>query len=252
MKKVAVVTGAARGIGKASALMLAQNGFTVAASARSGEDSPHVREFLSELGAVSPESFYIQADVSSEDERKNLIDETLARTGRLDVLINNAGIAPDIRADMLDMTRESMDKVMSVNLYGMFFLTQYAAKKLISLGGGTIINVTSMSAYTSSTNRAEYCISKAGASMASMLFADRLAEYGINVYEVRPGIIETDMTSGVKDKYEKLIDGGLLPIDRMGKPEDIARAVLALAQGALPYSTGEVINVDGGFHLRRL
>jgi NAD(P)-dependent dehydrogenase (short-subunit alcohol dehydrogenase family) len=212
----------------------------------------HVREFIKQLNAVSPESFYIGADVSADDDRRRLIDETLKRTGRIDALVNNAGIAPDVRADMLSMTRESIDKVMGVNLYGMLFLTQYAAKTFIAQGGGTVINVTSRSAYTSSVNRAEYCISKAGASMASMLFADRLSEYGINVYEIRPGIIETDMTSGVKEKYEKLIVDGLLPVKRMGKPEDVAFAILSLAQGALPYSTGEVINVDGGFHLRRL
>lgn len=252
MKKVACVTGAARGIGRVVALTLARNGFTVAAAARSAEDSPHVSEFLKELHTVSPESFYISSDVSSDDDRKNLIDKIFEKTGRLDVLVNNAGIAPDVRADMLEMTKESMDKVLGVNLYGTFFLTQYAAKAMIKQGSGMIINVTSMSSYTSSTSRAEYCISKAGASMATALFADRLAQYGINVYEIRPGIIETDMTSGVKGKYDDLIENGLLPIKRMGKPEDVASAALALAQGALPYSTGEVLNIDGGFHLRRL
>lgn len=253
MKKTAVVTGAARGIGRAIAIELARRGFTVVSSARSEISSPHVSEFLSELNKISPESIYVQCDISDEGSAHRLIDTAFEKFGRIDVLVNNAGIAPDVRDDILKMTRASMEKVLSVNLFGMFFLTQYAANMMISHScGEAIINITSMSAYTSSTSRGEYCISKAGASMATLLFADRLSEYGINVYEIRPGIIETDMTAGVKGKYEEKIDGGLLPIKRMGEPRDVALAVSALASGALPYSTGEVINIDGGFHIRRL
>ncbi len=180
------------------------------------------------------------------------MDEVLARFGRIDLLVNNAGVAPNVRADLLEMGEESMRRVLSINLEGPFFLTQRVAREMICQGSGMIINITSMSAYVSSVNRGEYCVSKAGLSMMTQLFAVRLAEYGIPVYEIRPGIIRTDMTAGVAGKYDALIGGGLLPIARWGTPEDIAKAVDALSQGLLPYSTGEVINVDGGFHLQRL
>ena len=251
--KIAIVTGSSRGIGKATALRLAELGFTVVCSARSEESSENVQSLMQEIRKISPQSIYIKTDISDDNDRKNLIDTTFSKFSRLDVLVNNAGVAPDVREDILLMKKESMDKVLSINLYGTFFLTQYASNKMIeNKCGDAIINVTSMSAYTSSTNRGEYCISKAGASMIVTLFADRLSEYGINVYEIRPGIIETDMTSKVKGKYDSLIEGGLLPIKRMGKPEDVAKTIGALAEGALGYSTGEVINVDGGFHIRRL
>jgi NAD(P)-dependent dehydrogenase (short-subunit alcohol dehydrogenase family) len=187
-----------------------------------------------------------------------LVDETLRQFGRLDLLVNNAGMAPRQRQDLLEASEASYDEVMTVNLKGPFFLTQRVARVMIEmLQAGQItcpkiINMGSLSTYTSSVNRAEYCLSKAGLGMMTMLFADRLAEYGINVYEVRPGVVETDMTSAVKDKYERLIGEGLMPIRRWGQPDDVAQAVIALAEGYLPYSTGEVINVDGGFHLRRL
>lgn len=252
-KKTAIVTGSSRGIGKATAIRLAELGFTVICSARSEESSEAVVSLMDEIRKLSPDSMYVRTDISNDEDRKNLIDIVFSEFGRLDVLVNNAGVAPDVREDILQMKKESMDKVLSINLYGTFFLTQYAANKMIeNKCGDAIINVTSMSAYTSSTNRGEYCISKAGASMIVTLFADRLAEYGINVYEIRPGIIETDMTSKVKGKYDSLIEGGLLPIKRMGQPEDVARTIGALAEGNLAYSTGEIINVDGGFHIRRL
>jgi 3-oxoacyl-[acyl-carrier protein] reductase len=174
------------------------------------------------------------------------------------VLVNNAGVAPRQRMDILDVTVESYERVMDTNLKGPFFLTQQIANKMIALlqagiiDAPKIINISSMSAYTSSPNRGEYCMSKAGMSMMTLLFADRLAEYGINVYEVRPGIIATDMTSVVKEKYDKLIGEGLTPIKRWGQPEDVAKAVGAIAEGRLDFSPGQVINVDGGFHLRRL
>ena len=190
---------------------------------------------------------------SVEADRKNLVDTAIRTFGKVDILVNNAGVAPIERKDILEMSEESMDRLLGINLKGTFFLTQYTANKMIEGGfGDAIINVTSMSAYTASISRGEYCISKAGLAMATDLFAVRLAEYGINVYEIRPGIIRTDMTAGVSAKYEALIADGLLPIARMGEPEDIANAVYALASGLLKYSTGEVLNIDGGFHLRTL
>lgn len=251
MKKIAIVTGASRGIGRAVSLRLAEDGFAVVAAARGSAEK--AAEYTEELQKFSPESIYVSADISSEEDRRRLVDAAFDRFGRLDILVNNAGVAPLERLDILEMTEESMQRLLNINLKGTFFLTQYAANRMLAARcGEMIINVTSMSAYTASVNRGEYCISKAGLSMATELFAARLASEGINVYEVRPGIIRTDMTAAVTEKYETLIAGGLLPISRMGTPEDIAKAVSALASGALPYSTGEVINVDGGFHIRTL
>jgi NAD(P)-dependent dehydrogenase (short-subunit alcohol dehydrogenase family) len=251
MKKTAIVTGASRGIGRAISLKLASDGFIVIAAARADEEK--AADYIRELKAISPESVYVPTDISSEAARKNLVDTAFRLFGRLDILVNNAGVAPLVRNDILEMDEESMDRLLNINLKGTFFLTQYAANKMIeNKCGEAIVNVTSMSAYTASISRGEYCISKAGLAMATELFAVRLAEYGINVYEIRPGIIRTDMTATVTEKYEKLIAEGLLPIARMGVPEDIAKAVSALASGALPYSTGEVINIDGGFHIRTL
>ncbi|MBS6447174.1 MAG: 3-ketoacyl-ACP reductase [Clostridiales bacterium] len=251
MKKTVIVTGASRGIGRAISLKLAADGFAVVAAARG--DAEKAAEYVGELQKLSPESVYVSADISSEEDRRRLVDTAFDRFGGLDILVNNAGVAPTERRDILEMTEESMQRLLDINLKGTFFLTQYAANRMLAAKcGEMIINVTSMSAYTASINRGEYCISKAGLSMATELFAARLAECGINVYEIRPGIIRTDMTAAVTEKYEALIAGGLLPISRMGTPEDIARAVAAVASGALPYSTGEVINVDGGFHIRTL
>ena len=251
MKKTAIVTGASRGIGKAISLKLAADGFTVIAAARADEEK--AADYIAELKTISPESIYVPTDISSESARKNLVDTAFEKFGKVDILVNNAGVAPLVRQDILEMTEESMDRLLDINLKGTFFLTQYTANRMIEAKcGEAIVNVTSMSAYTASINRGEYCISKAGLAMVTDLFAVRLAEYGINVYEIRPGIIRTDMTAAVTEKYEKMIADGLLPIDRMGMPEDIAKAVAALAQGMLPYSTGEVINIDGGFHLRTL
>ena len=251
--KIAIVTGAERGIGRSIALTLAQNGFTVVVASVSPADAEHVTALMNELCAISPESIYIKTDISSDADRKNLVETVLARYGKIDVLVNNAGVAPTVRNDILEMTEESMDRLLNINLKGTFFLTQRVANAMVDGGfGSAIINITSMSVYTSSTSRGEYCISKAGLAMVTTLFADRLASTGIRVYEVRPGIIETPMTAGVKGKYEALIAGGLLPISRMGQPEDVARAVLMLASGYLGYSTGEIINVDGGFHIQRL
>ncbi len=251
MKKTAIVTGASRGIGRAISLKLAADGFIVIAAARA--DEIKAAEYIAELKAISPESIYVPTDISVKADRVRLVDTAYEQFGHLDVLVNNAGVAPIERNDLLQMSEESMDRLLDINLKGTFFLTQYASQRMVAAKGGEmIINVTSMSAYTASVNRGEYCISKAGLAMVTELFAVRLAEYGINVYEIRPGIIRTDMTAGVSKKYEDLIAGGLLLISRMGQPEDIAKAVSALASGALPYSTGEVLNIDGGFHLRTL
>lgn len=232
--KRALVTGGTRGIGRGIAEKLRDEGWDVTVSCRTPQVIPGIK--------------CIAADNSVSEDRKHLIEEV----GDIDLLVNNAGIAPRVRADLLEMTEESMEELMKVNLYGPFFLTQQVANGMIKRGRGMIINISSMSAYTVSVNRGEYCISKAGISMMTQLFAARLAEYGIPVYEIRPGIIRTDMTSGVTDKYDKLINGGLLPISRWGTPDDIADAVSVLAEGRLRYSTGEVINVDGGFHIQRL
>ncbi|MBQ6065572.1 MAG: 3-ketoacyl-ACP reductase [Clostridia bacterium] len=244
-KKTALVTGAAGGIGFAVVNKLLQNGFAVAGMGR--------RDNLPD----TPEGdfAYFVGDLASSGDRKGFIAFALEKFGRIDVLVNVAGVAPKVRADLLDMTEESFDTVMEINTKGTLFLTQLAAKEMIKNEGprrGYIVNISSLSAYAASTNRGEYCISKAGVSMITALFADRLAEYGIAVNEVRPGIIETNMTAKVKEKYDRLIEGGLLPEKRWGTPEDVACAVLRLCDGSLPYVTGQSLDVDGGFHLKRL
>ena len=251
--KVAIVTGSERGIGRATAKLLAENGFTVVSASVANETDELVTSLLDELRACAPDSMYVRTDISKDEDRKNLVKTVVDKFGKIDILVNNAGVAPTERRDILEMSEQSMDRLLNINLKGTFFLTQAVANAMVSGGfGSAIINITSMSVYTSSTNRGEYCISKAGLAMVTTLFADRLAKTPVRVYEVRPGIIETPMTAGVKGKYEALIDGGLLPIQRMGQPEDVARAVLMLASGYLGYSTGEIINVDGGFHIQRL
>lgn len=245
MNKVAIVTGVASGIGRATAEKFLSEGLAVVGISR--------RAAMTE--SLDGEFTYVSGDISSSADRKRLVDTALEKYGRIDVLVNVAGVAPKVRADLLAMTEESYDYVMNINTKGTLFLTQMAANEMIKNPGsekGTIVNISSMSAYTSSVNRGEYCISKAGVSMITKLFADRLAEYGIMVNEIRPGIIATDMTSAVQEKYDALIGGGLLPIGRWGDPKDIASAVWALCSGALPYVTGQSIDVDGGFHIRRL
>jgi NAD(P)-dependent dehydrogenase (short-subunit alcohol dehydrogenase family) len=253
---VAIVTGASRGIGRGIATALAQQGWTVVVNYRG--NAAAAQETAAAISAAGGRALVVQADIGLAIDRDQLVNETLAQCGRIDLLVNNAGMAPRQRLDLLQTTEASYDEVMGVNLKGPFFLTQRVANAMIELlqQGGIrepkIINIGSLSAYAASVNRGEYCISKAGVGMMTALFADRLAEYGIMVYEVRPGIINTDMTSVVKERYDTLIGGGLTPVKRWGQPEDVARAVLAIVQGYLPFSTGEVINVDGGFHLRRL
>ena len=255
-RNVALVTGGGRGIGRGVALALARNEWDVVINYHSNQKAASQTAKLVE--ATGGKCIVVKADVSSLPEHSKLIEETLKNFGRLDLLVNNAGMAPRQRLDLLETTQESYDEVMAVNLKGPFFLTQLAAKKMIDMvEAGTIkapkiINISSISAYVSSPNRSEYCISKAGMSMMTMLYADRLAEHGIQVFEIRPGIIETDMTSSVKEKYDHLIGEGLTSIRRWGTAEDVAQAVVAIAKGYLPFSTGEIINVDGGFHMQRL
>lgn len=253
-RPVAIVTGASRGIGRAIAKELALLGYDLVVN-RVKQTPPETQKEIEALGAKCE---FVQADISKTEDRIRLVDSAKSRFGRCDMLVNNAGVAPLKRMDILKATEESFDRVIGINLKGPYFLTQLVAnwmieqKKQYPERAFRIVNISSMSAYTSSPARGEYCISKAGISMCTKLYADRLAEYNIGVFEVSPGIIKTDMTSAVKDKYDKLIAEGLTPIRRWGQPEDVAKAVGAIAEGRLDFSTGTVINVDGGFHLRRL
>jgi NAD(P)-dependent dehydrogenase (short-subunit alcohol dehydrogenase family) len=255
-ERVALVTGAGRGLGRGIALGLAGQGWKVCIHYRG--DAASAGETLRQAEDAGGQGLLMQADVASGPDRERLVQAVLGAWGRIDLLVNNAGMAPRRRADLLEMSEESYDEVLAVNLKGPFFLTQRVARQMIALleagaiENPLIVNIGSISAYTSSLNRGEYCISKAGLGMLTALFADRLAEYGIRVFELRPGIMQTDMTQGVRDKYDRLIEAGLTPIRRWGQAEDVARAVVAIAGGAFPFSTGEVINIDGGFHLRRL
>jgi 3-oxoacyl-[acyl-carrier protein] reductase len=254
--KTVLVTGAARGIGNGIAVQLAKEGYAVAIMDVIDEEK--IVENLNKVKEFGNPVMYIKGDISSASSRKDVVDKIMSNFGRIDVLVNNAGVAPKARMDILESTEESMDFVLGINLKGTYFLTQLVANIMINevktIEGikPKIINISSNSAYTSSTSRGEYCISKAAVSMVTTLFADRLAEFGINVYEIRPGIIFTDMTSVVKDKYDALIKDGITPIKRWGYPQDIANAVSVFCSDKLNYSTGEIINVDGGFHIRRL
>ena len=261
-KQVAIVTGGSRGIGKAIAVELAQLGFHIVINYydfKEGQaDDTKAVETAEKIRGLGVQCEVLRGDISSSEDRQKLISFVKETLGRCDMLINNAGVAPAQRMDILESTEASYDRVMSINLKGPYFLTQLAANWMIEQKKQNpdrnfrICNTSSISAYTSSPGRGEYCLSKAGISMMTMLYADRLAEYGIGVFEIRPGVIMTDMTSVVKDKYDKLIAEGLTPTKRWGQPEDIAKAVGAIAEGRLDFSTGQVINVDGGFHLRRL
>jgi 3-oxoacyl-[acyl-carrier protein] reductase len=250
--RVALVTGGTRGIGLGVALKLAEAGFTLAITGRRAAEQ--VQPVLEQLKKRSPRSIYVAADVASAVDRKQLLQTIEAQLGRLDVLVNNAGIAPRIRADVLEASEESFDELIATNLRGPYFLTQSVAAWMIRQPGQqrSIINISSVSATVASVNRGDYCISKAGIAMATKLWAARLAEYGIGVYEIRPGIIETDMTEGVKGKYDALIEGGILLERRWGTPEDIGTAASMLARGDLPYATGAVLVLDGGLTLARL
>ncbi len=256
MRKVALITGGARGIGLGIARCLAIEGCDVAVCGTRAREA--VADALDELCALGADVLYCRADVADREARGAMLADIQAHFGRLNVLINNAGVAPSMRADILEATEESFERVMRINLQGPYFLTQAVANWMIEQRQrdagfeGCIVNVSSISATVASPSRGEYCISKAGVSMATRLWAVRLGEFGIPVYEIRPGVIETDMTRPVKDKYDKLIGEGLLVQSRWGVPEDVGKAVAALVRGDLAYSTGQVLLVDGGLTLQRL
>lgn len=244
---VAVVTGGSRGIGLAIVQELLEKGFSVVAAAR--KISPE----LEKLQGENPEKiFFASCDISKQEDIDALAEFVKEKFGGLSLLVNNAGTAPRQRKDILEITPDDFDYLTDTNLKGTFFVTQKLAGLLQAKGRARIVNISSMSAYTASVNRGEYCVSKAGISMLTKLFAARLAEDNISVIEIRPGIIETDMTAAVKEKYEKLIDEGITPIKRMGQPQDVAGCVGAIAQGAFDFCTGTVIDCDGGFNVRRL
>jgi 3-oxoacyl-[acyl-carrier protein] reductase len=260
-RPVALVTGGSRGIGRAITLELARIGYHLMINYTSNEaTAENTAAEAKALGHAAARTQVCRADISDPKGREDLVSSTRNEFGRLDLLINNAGIAPDKRVDLLEATEESFDRLISTNLKGPYFLSQAIAKWMIDQKTSghlkdyrpAIVNISSVSAYAASPERGDYCVSKAGLSMMTALYATRLASEGINVYEVRPGIIDTDMTAKVKEKYDRLIQEGLTPIKRWGTPEDVGRAVAAIALGTFPFSTGEVINVDGGFHLRKL
>jgi 3-oxoacyl-[acyl-carrier protein] reductase len=254
--KVALVTGGTRGIGFGIARRLAGCGYDLALCGRRAESD--VAATLDELGRVGVKAVYVRADVSDRAARQHLLDTVRSEFGRLDALINNAGIAPRQRVDLLEATEESFDEVMRTNLAGPYFLTQACAAWMIEqqataeTWSGCVVNITSMSASVVSTNRGEYCVSKAGLSMATKLWATRLGEFGIPVYEVRPGIIRTDMTSAVEETYSELLEEGLTIQKRWGTPDDVGAAVAALVRGEISYATGQVLCIDGGLTVQRL
>ncbi len=255
MKKLAIVTGGSRGIGLGIVRELGADGFRVAIVSASPAER-HAAT-LDALAAERIEALYLQGDMGALDDIQRCVDTIRARCGRIDVLVNNAGMAPEVRADLLEMSPESFARVWEVNCRGTMFMSQAVARLMLDQEPcdgrrGVIVNIGSISAETVSINRGEYCLSKAGVSMLTKLYADRLAASGINVYEVRPGIVATDMTAGVRQKYDALIARGGVPIPRWGLPRDIGLAVAALCSGRFPYTTGQVINVDGGIHLQRL
>ena len=256
MKRVALVTGGTRGIGFGAAQALARDGFDLAVCGVRHESA--AADALAALRQLGAEVLYCQCDVADRDARAGMIAAIRRRFGRLHVLVNNAGVAPKERRDILEATEESFEHVIRTNLQGPYFLTQDVAKWMIEQRkadvnfAGCIVNVSSISATVVSVNRGEYCISKAGVAMATQLWAARLGEFAIPVYEVRPGVIKTDMTAGVQEKYDKLFHEGLAIQRRWGTPEDVGKAIAALAGGALSYSTGQVIMVDGGLTVQRL
>lgn len=252
----AIVTGGSRGIGRAICLELGRLGYAVTVNYATRPDAAEA--VATQIVAAGGQAQVVGGDVGSPNGREQLVRETLQRFGRLDVLVNNAGITSPGRKDLLEATEESWDQVFNTNLKGPFFLAQRAANEMVRLikakkiPDGKIINISSISAFAVSTNRADYCMTKAALGTMTKLFAQRLAEYGVTVFEVCPGVIETDMTAPVKEKYDRLIAEGLWPMRRWGQPSDVARAVAAIVSGYFPFSTGECIHVDGGFHIRTL
>ena len=255
MKKTAIVTGGARGIGLAVSRKLAEQGCDLAVFSTGGEE--RYKAALKSLRERGARVHYVSGSLDSAADRERLLDETLAVFGRVDILVNDAGVAPKVRADLLEMTEESFDRVLGINAKGTVFLTQLVARQMLGQERlfrhrGHIVNVGSCSAAVSSVSRGEYCLSKAAVGMATLLFADRLAAEDILVNEVRPGVIATDMTAAVQEKYDRLIEEGVFPIPRWGTPEDVAEAVAFFCSDAVGYTTGSFLDVDGGFHIRRL
>ncbi len=256
VEKVAIITGSSRGIGRSIAINLGRQGYRVVVNFANSQGAAD--EVVAEIEQAGSSAIAVRGNVRLEVDRERLIDECLGNFGRLDVLVNNAGITSPGRLDLLEATAENWDTVLETNLKGPFFLAQRAAHEMISLVGqakletGYIVNISSISAYAVSANRADYCIAKAGMQMMTSLFAERLAEEKILVYEICPGVIDSDMTAPVKEKYDRLIADGLSPIRRWGQGEDVATAVNSLVSGGFPFCTGQRINVDGGFHIRRL
>jgi 3-oxoacyl-[acyl-carrier protein] reductase len=259
MNPLSLITGSSRGIGRGIALELAKAATHDIVINYAGNETAALecKALCEQASGGKVRVEIVQGDISSADDRQRLVEFVREKFGRLDLLVNNAGVAPNVRADLLDAGEESFDRLISINLKGPYFLTQLAAKLMIESPAlpnfpKAVVNVTSISAYTVSTNRGDYCIAKAGLAMMTKLFAVRLAEFGINVFEIQPGVIATDMTGPVKEKYDKLFAEGLTPINRWGLPSDIGRCVVAVAAGAFPYSTAQVFNVDGGFHLKTI
>ena len=260
-RPVAFITGASRGIGRGIAIELAKSGYDLAGNSRTLEPQDvergifEVKQRAEELGA---RFLPVQGDISRLADHERMLGVALEKFGRIDLLVNNAGVAPEQRLDILETTPESFDRVLTTNVRGPFFLTQRVARHMVARlkqepeARPAVVFITSVSAYMSSPSRAEYCLSKASLSHAAAIFADRLSEFGINVYEVRPGVIKTDMTAAVQGKYDKLIGEGLIPQRRWGLPEDVGRTVAALAAGGFRYSTGLVVEVSGGMNIRRL
>jgi NAD(P)-dependent dehydrogenase (short-subunit alcohol dehydrogenase family) len=255
-KRVALVTGGSRGIGLGIAEALADSGFDLAINGV--RDAGEVRGVVAALENRGASVLYCRGDVAIASDRERIVADVRKQFGRLDVLVNNAGVAASPRADILEATEESFDRLIGINLKGPYFLTQLVARWMIeqrkadATFRGVIVNISSVSATEASTNRGDYCISKAGIVMATQLWANRLAEFGVAVYEVRPGIIHSDMSAAVAEKYDRLIANGLTVENRWGEPDDVGRAVAMLARGELSYATGNVLNIDGGLTLRRL
>lgn len=261
MTPTAWVTGASRGIGRGIALALAGAGFDIIVGATKADPKQTAKgpyEVKARIEALGRKCFIVTGDIGDVDCHARMVDEAMAHVGRIDVLVNNAGVAPLVRMDLLDTTPESYDRVMNINLKGPMFFSQRVARQMIAQVESKtsfapiMVFITSISATAASPNRVEYCVSKAGLSMVAQSFAVRMAEYGINVYEIRPGVVATDMTEAVQAKYDKLIDEGLLLQKRWGQPEDIGKAVCALALGYFGYATGAAIEVGGGFSVSRL
>ncbi len=255
MSRTAIITGGSRGIGYGVAKQLGAEGYNIAIL--DVNDPKQYRDNLDALAAAGVNYLYVQGSITSAEDRQKFLDATLEKFGSVEVLVNNAGVAPKVRLDLLEMTEESFDYVVGTNLKGTMFMTQLVVKQMLKqpLVGekrGTVVNITSSSVTVSSPNRAEYCMAKAGLAAMGVVYADRLAKDRIFVYEIRPGVIETDMTKVVHEKYSKLIDEGIFPIARWGKPEDCATAVSAFCGDAFNYMTGNYVDIDGGFHIKRL